>query len=129
MFDCFSPRAFAAFYEQLLGFARHVHDSPERVVIGSDDPLQPLPAFQHAEFMATRWPDPAYPAQLHLDLGVPHVDAGRVLAERLGAIWLPHPRGAVGYADPAAHPFCLGDLAEPDPAAEEVYRQWRDAQL
>ena len=62
-------------------------------------------------------------------LGVPHPDAGRALAERLGAIRVPHPRGAVVYADPATHPFCLSDLAEPDPAVEDVHRKWRDAQL
>lgn len=129
VFDCFSPRALAVFYEQLLGFTRRLHDSPARVVLASGDPLQPMLAFQHAEFAAARWPDPAYPAQLHLDLGVPDLDEGRARAEKLGAIRLPHPRGAVVYADPAAHPFCLGDLAEPDPAVVEVHRQWRDARL
>lgn len=129
VFDCFSPRAVAHFYEQLLGFTRRVLDTPERVVTAGPDPDQPMLAFQHAHFVPARWPDPAYPAQLHLDLGVADVEASAALAEHLGAFRLPHPRGATVYADPAAHPFCLGDLAEPDPTAEEVHRQWRDARL
>lgn len=127
--DCSSPRALAPFYEQMLGFTRRLLDTPERVVIAGLDPHQPTLAFQHAEFVPARWPDPAYPAQVHLDLGVADLEASQELAERLGALRLPHPRGATVYADPAAHPFCLGDLAEPDTGAEEVHRQWRDARL
>jgi hypothetical protein len=83
-------------------------DSPDRVLIARDDGSLPMLAFQHAQFKAPRWPDPAYPQQLHLDL---HCDGGKgaqELALRLGAIRLPDMGGSCPvYADPAAHPFCL----------------------
>jgi hypothetical protein len=66
-------------------------------------------AFQHAPtYKASRWPDPAYPQQLHLDLHVQDGAAAHERAERLGAIRLPEMGGSCPvYADPAAHPFCL----------------------
>ena len=75
-------------------------------------------AFQHAQFPAPRWPDPAYPQQVHLDLRVlaapdnntpddPHLGAARDLATHLGAINLKTYPAHTVYADPAGHPFCL----------------------
>lgn len=107
VFDCFSPRALAAFYAGLLGMTYRVLDTPERVVIRHDDAGRPGPmlAFQHAEFPAARWPDPAYPAQVHLDLLFDDREAARGVAERLGAIRLREKGGGcVTYADPSAHP-------------------------
>jgi catechol 2,3-dioxygenase-like lactoylglutathione lyase family enzyme len=109
VFDCFSPRALAAFYGELLGLRTRVQDSPDRVVIAADDGSLPMLAFQHApKFNAPRWPDPAYPQQLHLDLDFDDGKSGQELAERLGAIRLPEMGGSCPvYADPSAHPFCL----------------------
>ena len=109
MFDCFSPRALASFYERLLGMRTRTKDSPDRVVIASDDGSSPMLAFQHAPaFTAPRWPDPAYPQQIHLDLDVDDGRAAQESAERLGAIRLPEMGGSCPvYADPAGHPFCL----------------------
>jgi catechol 2,3-dioxygenase-like lactoylglutathione lyase family enzyme len=109
VFDCFSPRALAAFYEELLGMRTRKLDSPERVVIARDDGSHPMLAFQHApEFKAPRWPDPMYPQQIHLDLDVEDGESAQELAERLGAIRLPDMGGSCPvYADPSAHPFCL----------------------
>jgi hypothetical protein len=112
VFDCFSPRALAGFYEELLGMHTRVQDSPERVVIARGDGSLPMLAFQHApNYVAPRWPDPAYPQQIHLDLYVENVEdagASQRLAERLGAIRLPEMGGSCPvYADPAGHPFCL----------------------
>jgi len=109
VFDCFSPRALAAFYEELLGMRTRKQDSPDCVVIAGDDGSAPMLAFQHApKFKPPRWPDPAYPQQLHLDLHVEDGEAAQELAERLGAIRLPARGGSCPvYADPAAHPFCL----------------------
>ncbi|WP_165555840.1 VOC family protein [Kribbella pittospori] len=110
--DCFSPRALADFYADLLDMPNRELDTPERVVITRTDRRLPALAFQHAQFPAPRWPDPAYPQQVHLDLRVPAADepslpAARSLANGLGAIELrPGPHHHV-YADPAAHPFCL----------------------
>lgn len=109
VFDCFSPRALAAFYQGLLGVPDRLEDSPERVVIDLDDDDDlPNLAFQHAQFRAARWPDPEYPAQLHVDYRFPDQNPDPVAigrAEQLGAIRLRGP--AVTYADPAGHPFCF----------------------
>lgn len=108
VFDCFSPRSLAFFYERLLGMLRRKQDSQERVVITGDG-RGPMLAFQHAPmFKAPRWPDPAHPQQIHIDFDVDDGPAAQALAERLGAIRLPDMGGSCPvYADPAGHPFCL----------------------
>lgn len=108
VFDCFSPRSLAAFYEGLLGVDERVEDEAERVVISLGDQRFPDFAFQHAEFVAARWPDPSYPAQLHVDVRFSDgTEAAQERAEQLGAIRLPKLADTEIYADPAAHPFCL----------------------
>ena len=108
IFDCFSPRALATFYQGLFGVDTRVEDSAERVVISLDDERFPELGFQHAQFEAARWPDPMYPAQLHLDLRFTEGrEAAAERAERLGAIRLPKLADTEILADPAAHPFCL----------------------
>ena len=105
--DCFSPRALAGFYAELLDMPRRELDTPTRVVIGRDDGRLPALAFQHAQFPAPRWPDPAYPQQVHLDIEVDD-PATLETAERLGAIRLPDIGGSASvFADPAGHPLCL----------------------
>lgn len=107
VFDCFSPRALAGFYEGLMGVGRE-EDSSEWVIISGPDSTAPKLSFQHAVFPAARWPDPSYPQQIHLDF---HVDDGTTasdLAVRLGAVRLADMGGSCPvFADPAAHPFCL----------------------
>ncbi|WP_246186757.1 VOC family protein [Microlunatus speluncae] len=114
VYDCFSPRSLATFYQAFLGVADRLEDSPNRVVINLADDELPDLAFHQAQVPAPRWPDPAYPAQLHADYRfsvdheLPHFQtpAGRAAiqrAEQLGAIYLQH----VVYADPAGHPFCF----------------------
>ncbi len=107
VFDCLSPRSLAAFYEGLLGVQERITDSPERVEISLAQTGVPNFAFQHAQFVAARWPDPAYPAQLHVDLIFVDADAAVERAERLGGIRLPKLADTEIFADPAAHPFCL----------------------
>jgi Glyoxalase-like domain len=109
VFDCFSPRALAPFYEGLLGMRTRVQDSQHCVVIGRGDGSLPMLAFQHASiYKAPRWPDPAYPQQIHLDLDVEDGPPAQELAEQLGAIRLPEMGGSCPvYADPSGHPFCL----------------------
>ncbi|MEQ4207952.1 VOC family protein [Actinopolymorpha sp. B9G3] len=110
--DCFSPRAFARFYAALLDMPTRELDTPERVVIARSDGRLPAVAFQHAQFPAPRWPDPAYPQQVHLDLRVldpeaARLSAARKLAEDLGAVKLHEGSTHNVYADPAGHPFCI----------------------
>jgi catechol 2,3-dioxygenase-like lactoylglutathione lyase family enzyme len=108
VYDCFSPRALAAFYAELLGMPVRREDTPHRVVIAREDGALPALAFQHAQVSPPRWPDPAYPQQMHLDFHVVNGRAMEQLALRLGAIPLPAMGGSCPvYADPAAHPFCL----------------------
>lgn len=106
--DCFSPQALAGFYVELLDMSRRELDTPERVVIARDDGRLPALAFQHTQSPAPRWPDPAYPQQVHLDLHVEDTKAAHELVSRLGATQLPDLGGSRPvYADPAGHPFCL----------------------
>ena len=108
VFDCFSPRALASFYAELLHMRTRLVDTPERVEIADGGHGVAL-AFQHSPAPPPRWPDPAYPAELHLDLAFEDASAP-AQAEGLGAIRRPDPNRPdhLVYADPAAHPFCLG---------------------
>ena len=109
VFDCFSPRSLARFYDGLLDMPVRVVDEVERVEIARQDGTGPNIAFQHTVAPAPRWPDPAHPQQLHLDLAAEDEEAGGALALRLGAVRLPYRGGGFVYADPAGHPFCLGE--------------------
>ena len=105
--DCFSPRSLATFYEGVFGARRRPEDAPTRVMLALDDDRFPDLAFQHAQFVAPRWPDPAFPAQLHLDLPFADRDSALQRAETLGGIRLPRLADSEVFADPAGHPFCL----------------------
>jgi catechol 2,3-dioxygenase-like lactoylglutathione lyase family enzyme len=108
VYDCFSPRALAAFYQQLLGMPVRTHDAERFVMIAREDGSLPMLAFQHAHIVPPRWPEPACPQQIHLDLQVDDGAVAQELALRLGAIPLPAMGGSCPvFADPAAHPFCL----------------------
>jgi catechol 2,3-dioxygenase-like lactoylglutathione lyase family enzyme len=109
VFDCFSPRTLARFYQELLGMPTRTEDSAQRVVIARNNDDLPMLGFQHVStYTGPRWPEPAYPQQIHLDIDVDDGEAAQALAERLGAIRLPDMGGSCPvYADPAAHPFCL----------------------
>jgi catechol 2,3-dioxygenase-like lactoylglutathione lyase family enzyme len=100
--DCRDPHALAAFYSGLLGLPV-TYTSDSWMVVSRDDTTSGL-AFQLApDHVPPRWPDPAAPQQVHLDVMVDDVAAAapRVLA--LGAVRL----GGDVFADPAGHPFCL----------------------
>jgi hypothetical protein len=114
VYDCFSPRSLASFYQGFVGVETRLEDSTERVVIDLDDDDLPDLAFQQAPPRDYRHPDPDYPAQLHVDYRftvdheVPHFKTPAAVAamdraERLGAM----PLSAVVFADPAGHPYCL----------------------
>ena len=116
VYDCFSPRSLACFYEGFVGAQERLEDSPERVVHRPRRRGLPNLAFQHAVFPAARWPDPAYPAQLHVDYRftvdheVPHyltaaAKTAMANALRLGAVHIPPKEWH--FADPAGHPFCM----------------------
>jgi hypothetical protein len=60
-----------------------------------------------------RWPDPEYPAQVHIDFFVTDIAASGRIAREAGATVVQDDREWRTYADPAGHPFCL----YPDPRA------------
>ena len=75
------------------------------VVIGSGPGLRQLAFQRAAHWIPPRWPDPAYPQQMHLDIRVS--DAGQAEQEllALGAIRVPGERetGFRIFADPVGH--------------------------
>ncbi|MFE4450181.1 VOC family protein [Streptomyces sp. NPDC056796] len=112
--DCPDPARLAGFYAALLG--GEVNRPDRRWAVGENWATVHTPAgtvlcFQKVEgHLPPRWPDPARPQQLHLDIGVP--DLNRAEAEVLarGATVLDTGATARGwsvFADPAGHPFCL----------------------
>jgi Glyoxalase-like domain len=105
VFDCLDPRALSRFYEELLDMRERVVDTPERVVIAAMP--GPAFAFQQSQCAAPRWPDPAYPAQVHLDLGFDGRDDAMERMAELGAVHLATLSHHSVYADPAGHPFCV----------------------
>jgi hypothetical protein len=119
VFDCPDPLVLASFYAELLDMPSRVVETPELVVIEASGGRGPRLAFQRAVFPAARWPDPAFPAQVHLDLTFEDLDDGLALIERLGGTRLTAGEFHSVYADPASHPMCL---CTPAPA------EWRDEQ-
>lgn len=124
--DATDARALAEFYRQLLGYAYRAGDEPPPA--GAPDPqgadwlVLEAPggghrlAFQPVEEVAApTWPDPAVAQQLHLDMGVPSIEALATQRERALALGarLVQDRAAdpdeplYVLADPAGHPFCI----------------------
>ncbi|PYI66019.1 glyoxalase [Arthrobacter livingstonensis] len=103
--DCPDPLSLAGFYSTLLG-QPVTYRSDDFVVVSADDHSSGL-AFQLAPgHRAPRWPDPASPQQMHLDVMVDDVETAGVRVLALGATRLGGSASPV-YADPAGHPFCL----------------------
>lgn len=106
--DCPDPRALAQFYCLVLGM-RINEDIGGWVVIGVEPGLRQL-AFQRVtEWVPPRWPDPAYPQQLHLDIQVSDADKAERELLALGATRIRGERetGFRVFADPVGHPFCI----------------------
>jgi len=103
--DCRDPHGLARFYSELLGWPVTRVDG-DWVDIGNG---QARLSFQHApDHQPPRWPDPAFPQQLHLDIRVDDVAAAEATVLALGGTRLPSTEpGFRVYADPAGHPFCL----------------------
>jgi predicted enzyme related to lactoylglutathione lyase len=100
----------SAFYSELLG-KPVTYEADGMAMIGNDGERPVL--FQQIEgYTAPRWPDPAYPQQLHLDIDVDDIDAADKAAQAIGATRLTDEDGDGDsrfrvYTDPAGHPFCL----------------------
>ena len=110
--DCPDPAGLARFYAALLGMEVR-YEGDDGAWIATDSPAANITFQGVADYNPPRWPDPAYPQQLHLDVFVDDVDAAEQQAIGLGA--RPLPGGGDNwrvYADPAGHPFCL--VFDPD---------------
>ncbi len=106
MLDCPDASGLSAFYAELLG--KPVTFDGDGVAMIGQDGAQPVLFQQVNGYLGPRWPDPAYPQQVHLDVTVDDVDAAEAAVLKLGATSLAS--GGVNwrvYADPAGHPFCL----------------------
>jgi predicted enzyme related to lactoylglutathione lyase len=106
MLDCPDAKALSHFYAELLG--KPVTYEADGVAMIGEDGAQPVMFQQVERYTAPRWPDPAYPQQIHLDVTVQDVDAAERAALDIGATRLDGagPNWRV-YADPAGKPFCL----------------------
>jgi predicted enzyme related to lactoylglutathione lyase len=112
--DCPDVLELAEFYRALLGGTVNRTDSQWEL----DENWATLHtasgtvlAFQRAhDHRPPRWPDPAQPQQIHLDVGVEDLDTAQRQVLDLGATLLDpgdaHRSWRV-FADPAGHPFCL----------------------
>ena len=109
VFDCAVPEVLAEFYSCLLDMPLRPVDTTDRVEIARSDGELPTLAFQRSDHGPPAWPDPARPQQLHLDLDPGDISLAHELAERLGATRLDYMGGGHVFADPAGHPFCLGE--------------------
>ncbi len=107
--DCPDGKALGEFYAELLGYEM-TYEGPEGSFITADGKL-PLMFQNVADYRAPRWPDPDYPQQGHLDIGVDDIEAAQAQVLQLGATRLPGGGGTDSgfrvFADPAGHPFCL----------------------
>ena len=104
--DCPDGSALAKFYAALLGM-EVTYEGPEGAMLSADG--RPAVVLQNvATHRPPRWPDPAYPQQLHLDVEVADIDEAERQVLALGATRLPGGGEDFRvYADPVGHPFCL----------------------
>ncbi|HWH00714.1 MAG TPA: VOC family protein [Pilimelia sp.] len=109
--DCPDAGALSAFYADLLG-KPVTYEADGMAMIGQDGD-RPLLFQQVSSYTPPRWPDPAHPQQLHLDVMVEDVDAAERAALAIGATRLPGEGDNWRvYADPAGKPFCFVWQAE-----------------
>jgi predicted enzyme related to lactoylglutathione lyase len=103
--DAPDASSLARFYGDLMGM-EVTYDGPEGSLISKDG--RSVMFQQISDYNAPRWPDPAYPQQVHLDIAIGDLDAGEARALELGATRLPGGGQTFRvFADPAGHPFCL----------------------
>ena len=63
--------------------------------------------WQTAGYEPPRWPDPAFPQQMHVDVFTANLDASERLVLRHGATKLADNGAHRVFADAGGHPFCL----------------------
>ena len=105
--DCPDPAALARFYAALLSMQSR-YEGDDGAWLAGDNPAANVIFQGVADYNPPRWPDPAYPQQLHLDVFVDDVDAAARQVIGMGGQPLPGSGDNWRvYADPVGHPFCL----------------------
>jgi catechol-2,3-dioxygenase len=106
MLDCPDAKALSGFYSELLG-KPVTYEGDGAAMIGEEGDW--LVLFQQiADYRAPRWPDPAHPQQIHLDVRVKDIEPAEKAVLAIGATRLPgEGEDFRVYADPAGKPFCL----------------------
>lgn len=111
--DCADPAALAAFWAELLG-GDVVHATEDVAVVRADGAS--LAMARVPGYRPPTWPDADLPKQIHLDLTVDDLDAAEAAAVAIGARLADSQPGSRRWRvllDPAGHPFCLCDWAQP----------------
>ena len=123
-----SHRELGEFYAELLGVGV-IRD--DWVKVGRDTPTYPRIAFDGIkngtagsatppDYRPPRWPDPAAPQHIHMDIEVADVETSAESAIKRGAALLRDNGDYRVLADPVGHPFCLYRLENVDEPFEEV---------
>ncbi len=106
MLDVPDAKAASTFYAELTG--KPVTYEGEGMAMVGIDGEQPILIQQVDNFVAPRWPDPAHPQQVHLDIQVDDINEAEPKVLALGAVRLPgEGENWRVFADPAGKPFCL----------------------
>lgn len=120
VFECADPDEEAAFWEAVLGYARH-HAGPDWVTVADAADRSRRLSFQRVDdHLAPTWPARDRPQQAHLDLLVDDLEAADARVVGLGArrlaedVVVHDDESFRVYADPAGHPFCLIVQVGPD---------------
>ncbi|GAA1501313.1 hypothetical protein GCM10009827_010150 [Dactylosporangium maewongense] len=104
--DCADPWRLSQFYTALLGKPL-THNDDDFAQIGDNGDRPVL--FQRVDgYTPPRWPDPAHPQQLHLDVLVDDLDEAEAATLALGATRLQAGGDTFRvFLDPVGKPFCL----------------------
>lgn len=109
--DCPDPLLLSLFYTALLGKPL-THNDDDGVTMIGEVGAQPVLFQRVAGYNPPRWPDPAHPQQVHLDVLVEDLDAAEEATLALGATRVPSGGTTFRvFLDPVGKPFCL--CAEP----------------
>lgn len=104
----------ADFYRE-AGWPADEGDALDPLVLAEpDDRTRPNLAFEPVTegYEPPRWPDPAHPQHLHLDVGASDLAAADELVRRHRATLLLDAGDHRTYADAVGHPFCLYPVDE-----------------
>ena len=109
--DCPNAEVMADFYAELTGLVRRPNSPSDWITLQGPDGQPRLCLQAVIGYRPPRWPDPAFPQQIHLDVDVNDINLAEPRVLAMGATLLQGGGGRNAgfrvYADPAGHPFCL----------------------